>query len=652
MKNRIPSLSREQLEAELIASRKTMADFDQLKDAYRELEKQQAFSREVFKNISGAYLILDSALQVFAANDAFFNNFRVTKEETFGKPLSQLGNKQWDIPEVKKKLSSPGKDKLLLDNFEVIKHFENLGIKTMCLTAKLLDLSPQENNRKFILLEIEDATERVEIQKQLQESIHRYHELVHSSPFFIAILKGRDLIIEVANEAMLHNWGKGNDVIGKPLIKEVLSEMVEQGMEKIFQNVFDTGEPFHAHEMPLYHEKNGKLELGYFDFVYQPHRNTSGAITGVAVIASDVTSQALLHQQIREDERKFRQMAELIPDKISTANPDWSTYYYNQNWLNYTGMTLEELEGQGWMEIIHPQDLKKVRVEMRKALSQDRDFELEARCRGKDGKYRWHLIRAVQVKDEKGNLKTWISAATEIHKIKEEEKRKEDFLKMVSHELKTPVTSMKGYVQLLLRMLEAGGDINSLPLKPSLERIDSQIGSLTRLISEMLDLSRVESGELNLKKKHFSMTELVKECAQDLKFSSSQIMINIREEEDFMVLGDRDRIGQVIINFITNAIKYSPDDKNIDVKIFRPNDKTGSVSVKDRGIGIKKEHHDKIFKRFYRVSGKNEDTYSGFGIGLFLAKEIIQRHQGKIGVDSEEGKGSVFKFTLPLSQKV
>jgi two-component system CheB/CheR fusion protein len=114
------------------------------------------------------------------------------------------------------------------------------------------------------------------------------------------------------------------------------------------------------------------------------------------------------------------------------------------------------------------------------------------------------------------------------------------------------------------------------------------------------------------------------------------------------VNADRDRIGQVLINFITNAIKYSPDDQNIEIKVFQTNDTTVSVSVKDHGIGIEEQDQQNIFKRFYRVTGKNEETFSGFGIGLYLAKEIIERHDGQVSVKSKKGEGSTFIFTLPV----
>jgi signal transduction histidine kinase len=273
---------------------------------------------------------------------------------------------------------------------------------------------------------------------------------------------------------------------------------------------------------------------------------------------------------------------------------------------------------------------------------------MELRLLNHQGQYNWHLSRAVAVRDEEGHIVKWVCTTTDIQKIKEEEQRKEDFLKMVSHELKTPVTSIKGYVQLLLTMLEEKDKLPAIPLKTSLGRIDSQVLRLTRLITEMLDLSRIEAGKLELQQTTFSLNALVEETVQDVLHTSPTHTINIQHDLGCSIEGDEDRIGQVLINFLNNAIKYSPAQSQVDVHIHKAGENLVAVSVKDTGIGIEKKDQQKIFERFYRVGGESELSYSGFGIGLFIANEIIQRHDGYIIVNSEKGQGSTFTFFLPV----
>ncbi|MDI1325130.1 MAG: HAMP domain-containing sensor histidine kinase, partial [Algoriphagus sp.] len=191
-------------------------------------------------------------------------------------------------------------------------------------------------------------------------------------------------------------------------------------------------------------------------------------------------------------------------------------------------------------------------------------------------------------------------------------------------------------------------NISAIPFKPTLERVDKQILRLTRLITEMLDLSRLEESKLDLKKETFDLNTLVNETIQDLQHTSTSHTINLSQNFGANVKGDRDRIQQVLINFINNAIKYSPDKKLVEIMISEAENNQVKISVKDFGIGINKVDQSKIYERFYRVSGKNEKNFSGFGIGLYIAKEIIERHQGTISVESKIGQGSTFSFSLPI----
>lgn len=365
---------------------------------------------------------------------------------------------------------------------------------------------------------------------------------------------------------------------------------------------------------------------------------------------TNIERQKKAEEDLRRSSDHFRQLAELLPEKVTHADPQGNLNYYNQSWLDYTGFSLKELKRNGWLKIMHPEDRKEVIRRWKRAMETGEDFEMEMRCVNKDNHYKWHLNRTVPVRDERGKIKIWIGATTEIQKIKEEEKRKEGFLKLVSHELKTPVTSIKGYVQLLLSMLKDPKKIplDSLPLEPSLERIDTQISRLTRLISEMLDLSRIEENKLELNKEELSINELVEETIQDINFTNTDHKIHIRHKYQCTIRADKDRIGQVLINFVTNAIKYSPENKDIEVIVEKARGNHVAVSIRDKGIGIAKNDQKEIFRRFHRIAGKNQETYSGLGIGLFLANEIIERHDGQIWVDSKLGEGSIFTFTLPF----
>ncbi len=492
-----------------------------------------------------------------------------------------------------------------------------------------------------------DVTEQRLARKEVEDSERRYQEIIHSSPALIATFEGEDMVIKIANDSILEAWGKGKNVLGKPLLS-VLPELAEQGFDEMLRGVYETGKPYRAYEMPVNLIRNGHEEEMFFNFVYYPQRDINGKITGVVDIATEVTPQAVLNRKIKESENHFRQMADLMPEKVINTDATGKVVYFNRHWLTYTGLSSDELIRESWTSKIHPEDKSVYREQWEQSLNTGENLDMEIRICNKDGEFRWHLSRAEAVKNDAGGIRMWISTNTDIQRLKEEEKRKEDFLKMVSHELKTPVTSIKGYIQLLLTILKSSEErkVGSLPIKPSLDRIDHQVVRLTRLISEMLDLSRIEENKLELKKETFSMNDLVTQTVQDIKYTNTQHKIEIIHDCNCSVVADKDRIGQVLINLITNAIKYSPESQEVQVIVSEVPGGKVKVSIHDSGIGIDKADHLNIFKRFFRISEEDEDTYSGFGIGLYLANEIIERHNGVLKVNSEKGKGSEFSFML------
>ncbi len=732
--------------------------------------KSKKFAEAIIDTIREPLLILDKSLKIKSANKAFYKTFKVSKQNIVRQSIFEIGNKQWNIAELKTLLGAILPKNKSFQDFEVIHDFPKLGKRTLLFNARQILTSSESKN--LILLAIEDITdweitenknilsaivessedviiskkldgtitswnkgaqkilgyhseevieknirsiipperlkeeniiigkikkgeiidhfetERLgknnklislsltvspiknskgkiigaskiarDISKQLEEakkleiSEHRYREVIHSSPSMIATFKGKDLIIEIANDAILEAWGKGKNIIGKPLFS-VLPELVEQGFVEMFSSVFKTGKPFQAYEMPVTMIRNGKKELGYYNFIYYPEKDINGKIIGVVDIATEVTPQAVMNKKIKESEEKFRQMANLMPDKITNADAEGNIYYYNKSWETFSGYTVETLEKEGWQKVMHPEEVEEIEKQWTHSVETGTNFEMDIRCQDKNGDYKWHLTRALPIKDENGKTSMWIGTTTEIQHLKEEQKRKEDFLKMVSHELKTPVTSIKGYVQLLLNLCKAENrhKLEKFPLESSLERINVQVTRLTRLIFEMLDLSRLEDQTLQFQRKPFDLNKLVKHTIEDIERTNTHYKIDVVDLDNCSTVGDEERIAQVLINFITNAIKYSPSNQNVEVIIHKTENGDMAVSVKDHGIGIDKKDQKKIFERFYRVDGENQETYSGFGIGLYLCNEIIKRHNGSINVESKKGEGSVFTFVLPCAE--
>lgn len=252
--------------------------------------------------------------------------------------------------------------------------------------------------------------------------------------------------------------------------------------------------------------------------------------------------------------------------------------------------------------------------------------------------------------EEHEKLLTGISSqaavAIENAKLYEEVKtlntRKDEFIGVAGHELRTPITTIKGYLQLLEDQTPEG------LTKDFIEKALRQVNKLNRLITDLLDVTRIHAGKLDYTISPCSLIELVKECVETVRqIHTSHVIESRLPDEDLIVLADSTKIEQVLINFLINAIKYSPGQNKIVVEVTGKSGQ-GVVSVRDMGMGIPEQHLNNIFNRYYRVSN-SQHVIGGLGIGLYISKEIIDRHQGSIWVESEEGKGSTFYFALPLA---
>jgi two-component system CheB/CheR fusion protein len=280
------------------------------------------------------------------------------------------------------------------------------------------------------------------------------------------------------------------------------------------------------------------------------------------------------------------------------------------------------------------------------AITRGEKFEMEFPAhKMQDGKLRW--IRAVGnlTHNNEGNAEYLTGIMHDVTDQKLDDIRKNDFISIVSHELKTPLTSLKGYVQVLFGRAQKSEDTFAVN---ALDKVNKQVKKMTDLINGFLNVSRLETGKIYLNRQTFQIDELMKEMVEEVTATTSSHQVTLSEGCGLSVNADRDKIGQVISNMLNNAVKYSPRGGKIDVSCLESPYGGVQVSVKDQGMGVKQEDQEKLFDRYYRIDSDHTKKITGFGIGLYLCSEIIQRHNGKIWVESEISKGSTFCFSLPL----
>ncbi|MBB2949880.1 ATP-binding protein [Sphingobacterium sp. JUb56] len=356
------------------------------------------------------------------------------------------------------------------------------------------------------------------------------------------------------------------------------------------------------------------------------------------ILRLEIEERKKAQQELKEQVENLHSTLESLPQLAFTANGDGEIEFVNSKWLSYATSNK--------FPATHADD-PDIHVSWAEALIAETPIELEVRIKElKAELFRFHLLRIIPIK-EKNNQVKWVGTFTDIDDQKQMEKKKDEFLSIASHELKTPLTSIKAYAQLLERTINTAKDVTAVKY---INRVQSQVTKLSGLITDLLDISKIENGKLKITKKNFDFENLLTNAIDIIYQTHENNTVTIEREGDRieeLFLGDEVRIEQVLINYLTNAIKYAPNTDRIIVRTEKENDQL-IVSVKDYGIGIPEHKQKNIFGKFYRVE-ESSVRFQGLGIGLYICSEIIKQHNGTVGIQSELGQGSTFYFTLPLN---
>jgi two-component system, OmpR family, sensor histidine kinase VicK len=478
---------------------------------------------------------------------------------------------------------------------------------------------------------------------ELASSEARFKYLIQEAPVAIGVLSGRELIIDSANDLILRIWGKTTNIIGLPLASG-LPELEGQPFLRMLDDVYISGKAFYGNEVRAMLGEINELREYYLNFVYQPIKNEFGSTSGILVVASDVTEQVKARKKIERAEESLRMAidaAELGSYSIKLNDREFIASPKLKEFFGY--FPEEKMPYEAAINQIHPDHRERITGLVEYAIAKNERYDVEYPVIGyHDNKTRW--VRAIgTVQHDVNSTDSYFTGMLhEITEKKLDEIRKNDFIGMVSHELKTPLTSLNAYLQMLHSKAKKAEDTFSVT---ALDQSVKQVKRMTTMINGFLNVSRLESAKIDIDKKRFDMAGLVKESEVETFAMYSSHKINFAPVQETLVYADRDKIGQVITNLISNAVKYSKPSSTINIACITVNG-FARISVVDEGIGIKKEVINRIFERYYRV--ENNNLISGFGIGLYLSAEIIERHQGKIWVESEPRKGSTFYFSLPV----
>ncbi len=487
---------------------------------------------------------------------------------------------------------------------------------------------------------------------QLQAERRQFYNLFMQAPVAIAIFRGPNHIVEFANSAICAFWGRSMEQVMHKPIFEALPEARDQGYEEILDRVLTAGTPYQANEISVILVRKDKEEKVIFNVIYQPMREMDGSIRGIAVIANEITEQVAARVRMEELLARIEQQAKTfdialtaISDFVYTFDASGRFTYSNRPLLDLLGITLEEIIGKNFHELPYPVSLATLlQQQIAEVAATGKPVTDETSYTNPAGHVGYYEYIFMPVFDDAGKVTLVAGSTRDITSRKELERQKDEFMGVVSHELRTPVTGIKAFGQVLQRRFAKSGDESAADL---LGKMDAQINRLTTLVDDLLDVTKIEGGKLRFNQDDFYFDDLIDEVIEEIQRTTEKHHIERIGAAKGLVFGDRPRIGQVVTNLLTNAIKYSPNADRIIVTTTADSDDV-TLCVRDFGIGIPQDRQPRIFERFYRVMGN--ETIPGIGLGLYISAEIIRRQGGDIWVESEEGKGSTFCFRLPLQE--
>jgi PAS domain S-box-containing protein len=403
-------------------------------------------------------------------------------------------------------------------------------------------------------------------------------------------------------------------------------------------------------------------------------RDAAGAPVYAITIVQDISERKRLEEALRASEERNRFLIQSIPQKIFTANANGEVDYLNQQWTEFAGLSFDQLKGWGWTQIIHPEDVEENVRRSQQAIDTGEPFQLEHRVRRADGVYRWHLSRAVAMRDAQGRVLMWFGSNTDIDDQKQAaeaskqakeaaeaaSRAKDEFLANVSHEIRTPMNAILGMTELALDT-ELTED-----QRQCLKTVKSAADNLLGLINDLLDFSKIEAGKLELDPAGFSLRATVGDTLRALATRAHrkglELACNVLPDVPDPLVGDAARLRQVLLNLVGNAIKFTEHGEVVvEVKTQESEVPSGDArkpdscllrfTVTDSGIGIPQDKQERIFRAFEQEDTSTTRRYGGTGLGLTIAARLVALMGGSITVQSEPGRGSTFAFTAQFGRQ-
>lgn len=508
---------------------------------------------------------------------------------------------------------------------------------------RLAPVRDAQNDVTGVIVIATDITDRQQAELLLRETEAREQAILNGTSDYVYLKdsEGRFLLVNPATAGLIGRTA--DELIGENAI-EMLRPESDDELRRADEIVLSTGQTCQAE---VTWQRNGQPMTLLLQKT--PHRDAKGRIQGIICIGRDITDRKRMERALLDARDVYLTLVEEAPMLVWRTDRDGGCDFVNKQWMEFTGGTLKDALGDGWLSAIHALDRGVFREVYNTAWRERRAFEAEFRLCQRDGVPHWMVTRGTPFFDEDGAFAGYIGTCTDITERKRQEQIKDDFLALASHELKTPLAALIGYIHLLKRWS------SNQPANPRIEQallaMSAESEQLDRLINDLLDVSRIQTGRLHMYFRPLNLTALVQQIVGSLQMLYPEHCFGLELPDAAVTIqADTQRIEQVITNLCTNAAKYSLPRSHIDVQLTATSQEV-EIIVSDQGLGIPPADIPYIFDRFYQVQRPIRESRPGLGLGLFITSEIVRQHGGKILVDSVENCGSTFTVRLPIEHK-
>jgi len=623
-------------------------DITERKKAQQTIEEARAYAENIVETIREPLIVLSADLKVISANRSFYQTFKVNHKETQGRFIYDLGNRQWDIPALRKLLEEILPKNNTFDNYEIEHDFESIGPKAMLLNARRLETD------QMILITIEDITERKRAEEEIKQGNERFQLVCRGTHDAVWDwnLQTNDLWW---NENFQTLFGYRAEEI-EPGIESWTNRIHPEDLDRVVTGihaVIDAGKVFWSDQYRVRRKDGSHLEIYDQGYVM---RDASGNPVRMIGAMQDITERKRAEEAQRASEARYRLLFESSKDGILILDAETGTIVdVNPFLVEMLGFSHEQFVGKAIWEIGFFKDIASNKNKFMELQRQEYVRYENLPLETADGRQiEVEFVSNVYAVDHKKVIQCNIRDITERKRAEREmeEKQREmikmklEFISMVSHELRTPLTVIKEGISLVAD--ESAGEINE-EQKEMLGLSKKNVDRLAKLINDVLDFQKLEAGKIKINAQPNDINEIVRGVYETMTLAAKGKGVDFSLELDDRLPKagfDNDKITQVLTNLVDNAMKFT-EKGSIVIKTSKENGMI-HVSVSDTGCGIKKKDLSRVFGRFEQLSTGGERKTGGTGLGLAICKGLIERHNGKIWVDSVFGKGSKFTFALPV----